>query len=178
MSPNDGKVKVNVLKASRILQAKVGSGPLDEEVVAKCQVVMDETKVDFMPLALEYLDTLEKKVEEARKSKDTTEETIQSLINPIMQIKANAAMFNYPLIGNMANIILNFLEALPGCDKDVLDIVNASRKTLKLIVANQMKGLGGEYGTELEKELKDACKRYFRKYAEKGISANDDFFVD
>jgi len=134
--------------------------------------------VDYTAPALGYLETLEKNIEEARNAKEQTPEILQNLLDPIMQIKANAAMFNYPLIGNMANIVLNFLEALPDCDDHVLEIVEASAKTLRLIVTNQMKGLGGEYGEELEKELKSACKRYFRKYGEKQLPTSDAFFVD
>ena len=89
-------------------------------------------------------------------------------------------MFNYGLIGSMSNIMLNFLETIESVDKDVLEIVAANQKTLQLILSNNMKGDGGEFGKELTMELKDACRRYFAKRASSGdaIKDKDAFFID
>jgi len=89
--------------------------------------------------------------------------TVRFLIG--MTIKANAAMFNYDLITNLANVMLSFLESIKKLDKDVIEIVDAHHKTLTMIVLKKMKGDIGEPGKQLENELKGVCKRYFSRKA-------------
>jgi prophage DNA circulation protein len=162
MPMNEGK-SVQILKASRMLQAKTGTGNFSREVIEKSQKAIDETEVDFVPMAMAYLEQLGKSIEEVEKGADKSRDAVESLVTPVMQIKANAAMLHYPLIGKIATIVLNFLETLQGADEDVLDIARACENTLTLIVTNRMQGDGGAEGEALQKELKDACKRYYVK---------------
>lgn len=156
------KKQPRVIKANYVLQAKIGSGPLDSKTVEKCQKVIDNNDVDFAPLAIQFLDTLKKAIEEARQGNVNLEESIQTMTQPVMELKANAKIFKYDLIGNLANVMLSFLEAIKTMDKNVIEIVDAHHKTLTAIVTNKMKGNGGVNGKQLEQELKDACKRYFQ----------------
>lgn len=174
------KKNVRTIKASRLLQAKVGIGPVDEKKIARSQKLIDENDVDFKPLAQEYLDELDRAIRAAREGKGDSKALIDGLIPPVMQIKANASIFGYALIGSLANVMLNFLETIDAIDKDVIEIVEAHQKTLNLIIANGMKGAGGAFGKELTTELKEACKRYFAKRAGAGkpIDDKDAFFID
>ena len=177
---NSDKKKARIVKANRLLQAKIGTGEVDPEVIEKSQKVIDENKVDFAPMAEEYIAALQSCIEDAQKKKKSDQDILEHMIEPVMQIKANAKMFDYELIGNLANIMLNFLETIDEIDGDVLDIVEAHQKTLVIIVKNKMRGDGGEYGEEITSELKEACKRYFAKQASSGkiIEDKDAFFID
>ncbi len=158
---SDRQIKVH--KADKALQAKVGTGPLDEKAVERSQKVMDNNDVDFAPLAMEYLQQLETAIDEAAKNSTPMEQSIQSMTTPVMQLKANASTFKYNLIGNMANIMLSFLEGIKEMDPDAISIVQAHHQTLKAIVLKKMTGDGGPVGKQMEDELKNACKRYFAK---------------
>jgi hypothetical protein len=159
--------KARVIKANLMLQAKVGSGTIEEEKIQKMEKTMEEAKVDFAPMANIFLNELAVAISQARTMTDATSKSTDAVIaamtEPVMQIKANAAMFDYQLVGNLANIVLNFLENIEGIDKTVIEIVDAHQKTLSIIVKSKMMGTGGEYGQKIEAELKDACKRYFTK---------------
>jgi hypothetical protein len=155
--------KARVIKADYSLQARVGSGPLDEAVVEKCQKVMDNNTVDFAPLAMEYLEKLADAIKKARTGNLSKDAAVDAMTAPVMQLKANAAVFRYTLIGNLANVMLSFLESVNEVDKTVLEIVDAHHKTLNAIVVKKIQGTGGNHGTLLEEELKGACKRYFSK---------------
>jgi len=85
------------------------------------------------------------------------------MTQPVMELKANARMFKYGLVSSLANIMLGFLESIEKLDKDAIEIVSAHQKTLHAIISREMKGDGGEYGVLLEKELRDAIRRYFSK---------------
>lgn len=168
-------VETRVIKASYILQAKVGAGPLDAEKVRESQRVIETNKVDFVPLGLEFLDSLEKILNEAKETKMAPAELREKLTQPIMQLKGNASMFHYNLIGNLANIMLSFLESLKEVDSDALEIVEAHHKTLKAIIMKRMQGDGGMNGQAFQSELKGACQRYFTK---RNIAVGGVFSVD
>ena len=168
--------KPNVIKANYGLQAKVGKGPLDIRKVEACQRVIDNNEVDFAPMALEILDRLHIAIEVARSNKADVEQAVEAMTQPVMELKANAAIFRYNLIGNLANVMLSFLESVKALDKTVIEIVNAHHKTLTAIVTNKMQGDGGKHGKMLEQELKDACLRYYQKKREKAAKAKENSF--
>jgi hypothetical protein len=166
MSTPQGE-KARIIKANLMLQSKIGTGTIEDEKIKKMEKTMEEAKVDFGPMANIFLNELAVAISKARTMTDTTmnstDAVIAAMTEPVMQIKANAAMFDYQLVGNLANIVLNFLENIEGIDKTVIEIVDAHQKTLSIIVKSKMMGTGGEYGLKIETELKDACKRYFNK---------------
>lgn len=155
----------NIIKASRILQSKVGAGEIDQAKISKMQKIIDDSPVDFAPMAGPLLDELKAAIDKARKTNTGNDRAlIAAMTAPVMQIKANASMFKYTLVGRLAGIVLDLLENISTLDTAIIEIVEAHHKTLDLIVSNRMTGDGGNYGAQLEAELRDACKRYFVKY--------------
>lgn len=165
---NTENKKARIIKANTMLQAKVGMGTIDDEKIQAMQKVMNETKIDFGPMAFKLLDELNTALARARAGDGEPKALLAAMTEPVMQIKANAAMFDYHLVGSLANIILNFLEHIESIDKMVLDIVDAHHKTLTLMVKGKKTGAGGEFGDQLKTELQEACKRYF---ARKGLAS-------
>ena len=138
---------------------------MNPELIKRGQQTIDENKIDFTPLGTELLEKLDKvlQVIEKGKATDSLENQKQSLTRPVMELKANAAFFNYALIGNLANIMLSFLETINKLDKDAISIVRAHHGTLNSIIQKKMVGDGGEHGKIFAKELQDACNRYYNK---------------
>ena len=163
MSIDSRKVKIH--KANLELQKRIGTGPLDKRLVEKAQKAIEENNVDFTPLGLQFLDELKKALEQVAANLDSEEIVAQkrSLTEPVMELKANATIFHYALVGNLANIMLSFLESIKKLDKDALSIVGAHHDTLRAIITKKMKGDGGEHGQVMMAELKDACARYYKK---------------
>ena len=176
----DGK-DVRVMKASRQLQAKVGTGTIDEKKISKSQRVMNNLAVDFAPLAQEYLTQLEAACASADKTlKDggDTDAAVQQMIEPLMQLKGNASMFDFELVGKLAAVVLEVMEAAKKLDRDVVDVMRVLCKMLQLIITNGMKGDGGQYGVQLEAELREACRRYYSKNNLSAPVVADVFFID
>ncbi len=172
---NDQDVETKIIKASYVLQSKVGSGPLDAQKVKDSQRVIETNMVDFVPLGLQFLDELETVLIDSQKTQMDAVELREKMTQSIMQLKANASMFKYDLIGNLANIMLSFLESLKEVDSDAYEIVGAHHKTLKAIIMKRMQGDGGAHGVAFQSELKDACRRYFSK---RNIPLSGVFAVD
>jgi hypothetical protein len=160
---NDNKKKPTITKANMKLQMKVGKGPLDENTVKPAQNVIDKNDVDFGPLGLEILKKLENALLAASDPSISMDKVKAILTAPVMELKANAAIFKYGLIGNLANIMLHFLETIVSLDSDAVDIVRAHHKTLQMIVVRKMAGDGGDTGKMLTAELQGVCDRYYNK---------------
>lgn len=158
--------KVRVLKASRALQIKAGTGEIEAERIERAEVVIEKNAEDFGPIAKEFLDRLLHGIETARKegSDYSKNNTLKAgMTQPVMELKANARMFKYDLVTSLANIMLGFLENVRDLDKDAIEIVGAHHKTLSAIILKKMKGDGGANGALLQTELEDAVQRYFSK---------------
>jgi len=154
---------VSVIKASHKLQLKVGVGTIDAKTIAKSQHVIDTNEVDFAPVGLAILEKLNAGLQAAGDPAIQMRQVKAILTAPVMELKANAAIFHYALIGNLANIMLSFLEALDTLDKDAIDIVQAHHNTLHMIIVRKMRGDGGEAGKLLTRELQQACNRYYHR---------------
>lgn len=153
---------VKIIKPSYLLRAKIGTGFLSLKIIERCRRVFDSNTVDFAPMAMEELDRLEIIIAGAKSKTLTRDEAAGKMTEIIMQLKANASMFNYPLVSRLAAIMLGFLESMKEIDDNAIEIVSAHHKTLKVIIAKKMSGDGGVTGRKLEEELTYACARYFK----------------
>ena len=154
--------KANIIKANYRLQQKVSAGPLDERTVKASQSVIDNNQVEFESIGLSILHRLKIALDEATGTAEPAQ-LKDILIPPVMELKANAAIFHYKLIGDLANIMLAFLESIETVDKDAYEIVAAHHSTLQIILTRKLTGDGGEAGRKLTNELQAACNRYRQK---------------
>lgn len=152
--------EVTVIKANTRLRQLVGTGAISSKSVSKVQKAMNDTKIDFLPEARAHLVTLREVILDASEGFHNKEKMLEEMIKPVMQLKAQASMFNYPLVSKLANIMMHFLEDIDELDKDVIQIVAAHQKTLSAVISKQMTGEGGNMGKMLISELEMAIDRY------------------
>lgn len=162
-----GENTAKTIPASRELQKRIGTGEVDEKTVKKAQNLMDSNTVDFGPLARPYLTALGGALSDARTKQGAQldKHTLETLSVPIMNLKANAATFNYSLISGLTGAVLTFLESHEKPGQKTLQVVDLLNKTIMLIVARKMTGDGGEIGNALQKAFKDLCRWCIEKEA-------------
>lgn len=149
-----------------LIKAKVGYGGLSDQVLERAQKLLEEHTEDFAPLAQIYLDKMKDGIQDARSRGVSTndEEQISLILFPCVQLKANGAMFHYALVTRLADRFVQFMEVVEQLDNETLDIADAFHSTIKIVVASQIKGDGGQRGEDLVEELNAACMRYFEKH--------------
>ena len=108
---------VSIIKASNLLQTKVGRVQLDTRKVEKSQRVIDNNDVDFAPLGAQFLDELSEILEKADELWGDPAFFKEKVTEPVMQLKANAKMFKYDLVGDLATVMLSFLEEIRKVDQ-------------------------------------------------------------
>jgi len=158
--------KPRFIKPINNFKMRVGTGGIDEKLLDSAQNIIKENKIDFTRYATEYIQELEQLINQASIDNATDRSTIEKLIKPIMQLKANGGMFKYYLISDIADIALDFLEDITEINEDVLRIINIHKQTLQVIIISKLTGDGGKEGLKLIKELNEACTRYKNKYVE------------
>lgn len=154
--------KAELISLPNKLKEKVGSGGIDETVLIKAQELLENNTIDFKPIAQMLMDVLNEAISDAKAGTLKGESAIAALLYPAMQLKAQGSMFHYPLISEISNILVNFLETVDDTDKDVMDIVVAHKMSMNAVLASQIKGDGGKVGRELRDALLDACARYYK----------------
>ncbi len=149
-----------------LIKAKVGIGGLSDAVIDRAQKLLENHTEDFRPLGEIYLKQMKDGIDGAIALVKPTdsEEIIARILFPCVQLKANGGMFNYPLVTRIAERFIQFMEVVDRLDEETLDIANAFYTTIKIVIASQIKGDGGEQGEALVNELNNACMRYFDKH--------------
>ncbi len=162
----EGSRPKQIIKPDLSLQAKAGLGLIDENTILHSESLFEKFEIDFKPIAMDFLNQTDDAIARALQEKETTHRSIERIVDPVMQIKANAKIFKYTLIGDLAAIILNFLDNLTVLDENALEILDAHRKSLRHLISHDIKGDIGPLGDSFKDELQAACKRYMNTRAE------------
>lgn len=147
------------------LKMKAGGGGIPKSHIEQAQKVIENFEMDFRPEAKKLVQILDDATNAAIKSiKAGNKINKDEMIHPIMQLKANGGMFKYRLLTDVADICLQFMEALNDYTPDAVEIIKAHENAINIIINNDLKGDGGQAGYVLVQELHKACTRYFKKY--------------
>jgi hypothetical protein len=149
------------------LKLKVGSGGLDERIIEMAQNLIDKTDFDFLPTGQRYLTALQEgiRLTGTKRGEIDGEALISTMIHPAMQLKANGAMFGYPLITVVSARLILFLEQIAAPNSEALDVVNGFANALQAIMLMGERGKDmGNRGTQLTEALDEAVRRYFERY--------------
>lgn len=158
---------VKKIRATNALAQKIGSGEIDAAKIEAAQAAIENSQVDFLELAKPFLDQLKNAISAVKNDPEFKgrEKLLNNITFPIMNLKANAATFNYPLVSEAAGTVLNFLDAVNKIDSDIVVIADSLHKAITVIVMQKMSGKDNPAGKALVQEFKDVCKRYLDRNA-------------
>ncbi|TNE27755.1 MAG: hypothetical protein EP349_08740 [Alphaproteobacteria bacterium] len=166
MSNISEDIKVKIYNASKVLQRKAGTGKIDPKKLKEAEKVIEDNTVNFVPMAMDYLTELEKAIQAAKDNGGETDHH-HKITLPIMHLKSTGTVFKYPLVSDLSDITLTFLETTKTLNDDVLAIVMAHEQLLHAILSEEMSGDGGEKGKAMKKEMASVCNRYLKKHSDK-----------
>ncbi|MCB9983307.1 MAG: hypothetical protein H6861_06505 [Rhodospirillales bacterium] len=159
------KQNVRFITPPNRLKMKAGGGGIPESRIQQAQQVINDFEMDFRPEARKLAEILDKATNDAIQSiKNKKAFNKDRMIHPIMQLKANGGMFKYRLLTDVADICLQFMEAVNHYNTEAIEIIKAHENAIHVIINNDLKGDGGQEGYILVQELHKACTRYFKKY--------------
>lgn len=154
---------VKIVKASNSLKKKAGMGKLDPLAVKNAQTGLENNNADFLSLAKDQLKVIKKEIDQAKGKESLDNLKINPKINKaLLELKSSGPMFDYHMVGNLAGIMLNFIDQLENMDKKVLDILSAQHTIITAVIANGMKGEPDEYGRKVQADLEETCGLYLQ----------------
>jgi len=146
----------------RKLKEKVGSGGLDKSIIVRAQHLLESNTIDFKPIGSHLLRALDQAIQDVRSGKLRGKAALQNLLYPVMELKAQGTMFHYPLITDISDTLIHFLEARTEINDDVLTLVGGYKMAATAIFSRGLKGSGGTAGNELRTALTDAYNRFYK----------------
>lgn len=150
-------------KADFTLQNKIGTGTLDAEAVAKVQQYLDGVDTDVSADIRDSLAKIQSGLSAARSVSYGREEFLPQVIKPLMDIKALSGTFHEMMICRVSSFVLTFLEDVRAFDNDVVDIIDAYIKVVKVLMELKIKDETNPNGQSFLSEIRNACKRYYDK---------------
>lgn len=155
--------KAKIITLHNTIKKKIGSGGLDAATIAEAEKVLTENTVDFKPIAEVLLKELAEAIESTRNSDTEYEAHIEAMIYPAAQFKTQGVVFHYPLVSDISDILINFLETIttPPAE-EALDIITAHKMAISVVINSGIKDRFHPQGEELKRSLMDACQRYYR----------------
>jgi hypothetical protein len=169
MAKNDALKNPKKLRKAKIfmpphpIKEKAGAGGLDPAVIVKAERIIQDNTTDFRPIAEELLEKLEGAANRARNN-PAQGGTIEAMLAPAAQFKAQGAVFHFPLVSDLSDILINFLETVKTpVPADALDIVDAHRMAISVVIGSNMTDRFHPHGGELKRQLTEACGRYYKK---------------
>ncbi|MDD9900426.1 MAG: hypothetical protein OXT65_05565, partial [Alphaproteobacteria bacterium] len=116
-------VKTRVFKPERTLKKKAGDGGFRKDDILKAQSEIDHCEIDFCPVAEKILSTLKEILEIVERGEMDEKEAAEQILHPILQLRAQGAMFRYPTYAEISTEIVSFLEDVKKVDRTVLNLV-------------------------------------------------------
>lgn len=149
-----------IIAANQTLQTKAGTGTIPSSTIKKCQALLDNNTYDFTPIGQSMLDRLHTLIQKTRKGALSDNQAIEKILECIMQLKANGSMFQYKIVSNLSEAVMEMIEPLAKLDTDALDIIEALHTKLTLVFEKKIKDSDLARHKHIERELKALCIKY------------------
>jgi len=150
------------LTPPNVMKQKVGSGGVATEALAKAEEYIEKNTTNFKPAGIALVDALTEALRNTRNGGMKSDTAIEFMLYPAVRLKSQGALFHYPLISKISEILVNFLETIETTDEDVFEIVEAHRVAFMYVLNNDINGMGGPQEKTLLGDLLDACGRYYK----------------
>lgn len=154
---------VIIIKANFALRTKIGRGKVSPTAILACTQLMESNAFDFQNLAGDLLADIRDTLAKFENGRLSDEDALAKLRTQIMQFKANAAPFHYPLLTEIAQIVLDLIENIEDLDTPALEIVAAFEDTSAKLLQKQVRGKSGTRSSKIPAEFRKACERYWSK---------------
>ena len=154
-------------KPTKSLKEKAGDGGIPKHLLDDAQYHIRDNDIDFRPMATKHLKIIDDNFQIMKSSTDDSkkQENFKVIVENIMQIKAHGGMFNYDVMSQIAAITLHILENAKEINEDLFQLIEVHNNSIKLVIARNIKGNGGEQGQAIVNELEKATLRYSKKYS-------------
>ena len=153
------------IKARNDIRNKIGPvATIDDNRIAQAQWIIDKPEIDFKPYAVNYIEIIEDIVLELKMMGYERESEYNRTTVPIAQLKGQAGMFGNLFVSDLSAKFLKFLEHYQRLDDEVLQILEAYCKTIRISYDRHITTPESPDGQKLAEEMNGAMHRYSEKF--------------
>lgn len=163
MTRSESNHNTIIIKANFALRTKIGRGKISPAAILACTQLMESNAFDFQNLAGDLLKEIRDTLQKSEAAHITRGYALGKLRTQIMQFKANAAPFHYPLLTEIAQIVLDLIENIEELDAPALEIVAAFEETATKLLQKQIRGKSDTRSAKIPQEFRKACERYWSR---------------
>lgn len=145
------------------LRKKTGTGKIPPELIERAEKVLENHTVDFIPMGRVFVTDLGTLLGKIDTDYESLEKSRPEITKYVMELKANAKMFGFDLVGDMSFMLLELVETAKKIDKSLLSLLTVYHKSCKAMIGAKMSGHGGNVGKEILAEFTAACDRYKKR---------------
>ncbi len=140
------------------LKNKVGNGGFKQEDLAKAQKAIDENDVDFRPIADKYLSLIHQAI--TAYSTDKSIDLYSTLLDQLMQLRAQGALFGYSSISAVSDTVVDLLDTIKKVDGTIIEIVVAYEKATRALLLKGIRKSEDVVCKAFVAELGNVCRKY------------------
>lgn len=140
------------------LKEKVGNGGFKNEDLLRAQTAIDKNEVDFKPIADKYLMLIRGALDDYKNN--NTNDLYSILLDQLMQLRAQGALFRYPSITVISDTVVDLLDSIKKVDGTIIEIIQAYEQSTKILMAHNIKSNEDKACLALVKELGKVCQKY------------------
>lgn len=157
-----------IVKPDFSLKEKLGTTRIDKaispEKVEKAETMVEQDKELYAEEALQSIQFIQDHMDHLREKLtsdvdiDTNSEDFRIMVDTVLNLKSQSAMYGYPLATAIAKSLFEYLQSSRWFRTRGLTLTQLHINALHRIYEEQLTGDGGETGQEIITELEKAIK--------------------
>ena len=155
--------ELEIISPPNLLKAKVktgGPGAVDAAMLDRAEAAIANLADQYLDWVEQDLDRIAKAFEELKSADEATvPQKLETIFQVSHDIKGQGGSFGYDLMTSVGNQLCRLIEhADPGNPK-LLEAIGVHIETLKLVIAQRIKGNGGKVGEQMLAGLEQVYKK-------------------
>jgi len=154
--------KLEVINPPNTLKQKVGTGgpgAVDLDALKRAEEVIASMTDSYLDWVAEDLKKIEAAYQKLKAATGDRKKELDGVFQVSHDIKGQGGSFGYDLMTAIGNELCRLIERVDQIGPDEMEAVRIHIESMKLVIANDMKGQGGKAGEQMLAGLQKVCDK-------------------
>ncbi len=154
--------KLEVINPPNTLKQKVGTGgpgAVDLDALKRAEEVIASMTDSYLDWVAEDLKKIEAAYQKLKAATGDRKKELDGVFQVSHDIKGQGGSFGYDLMTAIGNELCRLIERIDQIGPDEMEAVRIHIESMKLVIANDMKGQGGKAGEQMLAGLQKVCDK-------------------
>ena len=155
--------ETEIIHPPNLLKAKVktgGPGAVDSATLDRAEAAIANLADQYLDWVVQDLDRIGKAYEEYKSAEaEAVPEKLEAIFQVSHDIKGQGGSFGYDMMTSVGNQLCRLIEHVDATNPKLSDAIGVHIETMKLVIAQQIKGNGGKVGEQMLTGLEQIFKK-------------------